>query len=64
MQRRLLVVSALGECDIQSAEWLLPKERDFLGLLFGVLVISIRSLVKTVIGVPLLIFGFIKRYAN
>ena len=62
LQRRLLIGAALVECDVQSAEWLLPKDRDFLDLFFGLFIIGIRSVIKMAIGTILLFIGFIKRH--
>lgn len=65
LQRRLLIASSLVECDTQSAEWLLPKERDFLDLFFGLIIIFFRSVVKIIIGIVLLLIPkFIKHHAN
>jgi uncharacterized protein YbjT (DUF2867 family) len=65
LQRRLLIVSSLCECDTQSADWLLPKDRDFLDLFFGLLIIGLRSFIKIIVGIGFLFIpGFIKRHAN
>jgi len=65
LQSRLAIASALVECDSESAEWLLPKDRAPARVLARSVLLSLSASTKIVIGLLLaLIPGFIRTHAT
>jgi hypothetical protein len=65
LQKRIHIALVLAECDTQSAEWLLPKNRKISEILSKVIYQFFTSFIKITFGLFLLIIpNFIKKNAR
>jgi hypothetical protein len=65
LQTRLAIASALVECDPASAEWLLPKDRSPILVVWQSALLSLSAAAKVAAGLLLaLIPGFVKTHAG
>lgn len=65
LQKRIQIGATLVECDTQSAQWLLPKERTRIRLFLKIFILIVSAGLKFALSLFLLIIpGFIKKHAR
>ncbi|PIN93059.1 hypothetical protein COU54_04450 [Candidatus Pacearchaeota archaeon CG10_big_fil_rev_8_21_14_0_10_31_24] len=64
-QKKLNIVAILIECHPVSAKWLLPKERSFISLVWRSSLLILRSIIKFLLGILLLLVpNFVEKNAK